>query len=57
MRFAMYVPNFGTFVFVHTLVGLTQAFEAAGWDGFFYGITSCLTPTRPTVPSLIRGLP
>lgn len=35
MRFAMYVPNFGTFGAVHTLVALAQAAEAAGWDGLF----------------------
>src|SRR5262245_16462871 len=35
MRFAMYVPNFGTFGSVRTLVTLAQAAEAAGWDGFF----------------------
>jgi alkanesulfonate monooxygenase SsuD/methylene tetrahydromethanopterin reductase-like flavin-dependent oxidoreductase (luciferase family) len=35
MRFAMYVPNFGTFGSVHTLVALARAAEAAGWDGFF----------------------
>src|SRR5262245_21171049 len=35
MRFAMYVPNFGTFGYVHTLVELAQAAEATGWDGFF----------------------
>lgn len=35
MQFAMYVPNFGTFGSVQTLVTLVQAAEAAGWDGFF----------------------
>jgi alkanesulfonate monooxygenase SsuD/methylene tetrahydromethanopterin reductase-like flavin-dependent oxidoreductase (luciferase family) len=35
MRFALYVPNFATFGDVATLVGLAQAAEAAGWDGFF----------------------
>lgn len=35
MQFAMYVPNFGTFGSVKTLVALAQDAEAAGWDGFF----------------------
>src|SRR5215510_880101 len=35
MRFAMYVPNFGTFGHVSTVVELAKAAEAAGWDGFF----------------------
>src|SRR6185295_2753119 len=35
MRFAAYVPNFGTFGSGHTLVALAQAAEGAGWDGFF----------------------
>ena len=35
MRFAMYVPNFGTFGHVSTVVELAQAAEQAGWDGFF----------------------
>lgn len=35
MRFALYVPNFGTFDSVQTLVTLAQAAEAAGWEGFF----------------------
>jgi probable F420-dependent oxidoreductase len=35
MRFAMYVPNFGTFGSVQTLSELAQAAERAGWDGFF----------------------
>src|SRR5580765_3202894 len=35
MRFAIYVPNFGTFGDVQTIVGLAQAAEDAGWDGFF----------------------
>lgn len=35
MRFALYVPNFGTFDSVQTIVTLAKAAEAAGWDGFF----------------------
>ena len=35
MRFAIYVPNFGTFGNIQTIVGLAKAAEAAGWDGFF----------------------
>jgi alkanesulfonate monooxygenase SsuD/methylene tetrahydromethanopterin reductase-like flavin-dependent oxidoreductase (luciferase family) len=35
MRFAIYVPNFGTFGSVQTLVELAQAAQRAGWDGFF----------------------
>lgn len=35
MRFAIYVPNFGTFGYVATLVELAKAAEQAGWDGFF----------------------
>jgi alkanesulfonate monooxygenase SsuD/methylene tetrahydromethanopterin reductase-like flavin-dependent oxidoreductase (luciferase family) len=35
MRFAMYVPNFGTFGHVSTLVELAKAAEDTGWDGFF----------------------
>src|ERR1044071_7802401 len=35
MRFAMYVPNFGTFGHVCTVVELARAAEDAGWDGFF----------------------
>lgn len=35
MHFALYVPNFGTFGNVQTIVELAQAAEAAGWDGFF----------------------
>jgi alkanesulfonate monooxygenase SsuD/methylene tetrahydromethanopterin reductase-like flavin-dependent oxidoreductase (luciferase family) len=35
MRFAVYVPNFGTFGHVSTVVELAKAAEGAGWDGFF----------------------
>ena len=35
MRFAMYVPNFGTFGKVSTVVELAKSAEQAGWDGFF----------------------
>jgi len=35
MRFAMYVPNFGTFAHVSTVVELAKAAEHTGWDGFF----------------------
>src|SRR5262245_9054171 len=35
MRFAMYVPNFGTFGQVSTVVELAKAAEQAGWDAFF----------------------
>jgi len=35
MRFALYVPNFGTFDSVQTIVTLAKSAEAAGWDGFF----------------------
>src|SRR5690349_16153903 len=35
MRFALYVPNFGTFGSVRTLAALAEAAETAGWDGFF----------------------
>ena len=35
MRFAIYVPNFGTFGHVSTVVELAKAAEHAGWDGFF----------------------
>lgn len=35
MKFAIYVPNFGTFGDVQTVVELAKEAEAAGWDGFF----------------------
>src|SRR5262245_10022201 len=35
MKFAIYVPNFGTFGDVQNVVELAKAAEAAGWDGFF----------------------
>src|SRR5262245_61201156 len=35
MRLAPFVPDFGTFGSVKTLVTLAQSAEAAGWDGFF----------------------
>lgn len=35
MQFAIYVPNFGTFGDVQTIVALAQLAEATGWDGFF----------------------
>ncbi len=35
MHCAVYVPNFGTFGDVATVVALAQAAEATGWDGFF----------------------
>ena len=35
MHFAIYVPNFGTFGNVQTVVELAQLAEASGWSGFF----------------------
>jgi alkanesulfonate monooxygenase SsuD/methylene tetrahydromethanopterin reductase-like flavin-dependent oxidoreductase (luciferase family) len=35
VRHAIYLPPFGSFGDVHTLVGLAVAAEEAGWDGFF----------------------
>ena len=35
MRFAIYVPNFGTFGHVSTVVELAKTAEHTGWDGFF----------------------
>jgi alkanesulfonate monooxygenase SsuD/methylene tetrahydromethanopterin reductase-like flavin-dependent oxidoreductase (luciferase family) len=35
MRFATYIPNFGTFGQVSTMVELARDAERAGWDGFF----------------------
>jgi alkanesulfonate monooxygenase SsuD/methylene tetrahydromethanopterin reductase-like flavin-dependent oxidoreductase (luciferase family) len=35
MRYGLYLPNFGFFGDVHTLVELAVEAEAAGWDGFF----------------------
>jgi alkanesulfonate monooxygenase SsuD/methylene tetrahydromethanopterin reductase-like flavin-dependent oxidoreductase (luciferase family) len=35
MRFAVYIPNFGTFGHVSTMVELAKSAEQAGWDGFF----------------------
>ena len=35
MRYALYVPNFGTFGQAQIVAELAQEAEAAGWDGFF----------------------
>lgn len=35
MKFAIYVPNFGTFGDVQRVVELAKRAEASGWDGFF----------------------
>ena len=35
MRYGLYLPNFGCFGDIATLVHCTQAAESAGWDGFF----------------------
>ncbi|HSK06015.1 MAG TPA: LLM class flavin-dependent oxidoreductase [Acidimicrobiia bacterium] len=35
MRFGLSFPNFGAYAEPTTMVGLSRAAEAAGWDGFF----------------------
>jgi alkanesulfonate monooxygenase SsuD/methylene tetrahydromethanopterin reductase-like flavin-dependent oxidoreductase (luciferase family) len=35
VKFALYVPNFGTFSDIHTLTELAVTAEEAGWDGIF----------------------
>ena len=35
MRYGLYLPNFGAFGDVATLVDCAREAEAAGWDGFF----------------------
>ncbi|HEX2618686.1 MAG TPA: LLM class flavin-dependent oxidoreductase [Phototrophicaceae bacterium] len=35
MKYALYLPNFGPFGDVRTLVNLARDAEAVGWDGFF----------------------
>ena len=47
MRYGLSVPNLGAYGEPRRLVGLAQAAEAAGWDGFFLWDSVLVDPHRP----------
>ena len=47
MRYGLSVPNLGVYGEPRRLVGLAQAAEAAGWDGFFLWDSVLVDPHRP----------